>query len=192
MVGTTTMKSILLAAALALGAGASQAQIRPLIGTGITYGGETLAEVTYNNGWTEKIKSGGLVALYGGVEFYLGDVVAMQATVGYHIDNSSGRNASLRFSRYPIDLVALVRVAPNVRIGAGVQYVDSAKLAGSGDLSGIRVDYKASTGGIVEGEYLFWPNFGVQVRGVVRKYQATDGSPSVSGNHLGVMVNYYF
>lgn len=191
------MKTLLACMALSCGLGAAHAQdvrvVRPLVGFGLTYGGDTLAEVAYSNGYIEKIKSGGLVAVYGGLEFRLGDVVDLQATVGYHTDDSSNAsNGGLRFSRYPVDVVALFRVAPNVRLGAGVQHVNAAKLAGSGDLSTINVKYKSATGFLVEGEYLFWPGFGVKVRGVTQKYEPKGGGTEIDGNHLGVLLNYYF
>ena len=190
------MKTLLAILALGLGCGAALAQdprpVRPIVGIGLTYGGETLAEVTYNNGWTEKIKSGGLFVAHAGAEFRLGDLVDLQATVGYHVDSSDARNGGLRFSRYPVDVIALFRVAPQFRLGFGFQHVNSAKLAGSGDLDNIAVDYKSATGGLVEGEYLCWPGFGVKVRGVSLKYRPSDGGQRVDGSHLGVLLNYYF
>jgi hypothetical protein len=192
------MKPPILAAALTLGlASAAHAQeppvVRPVVGTGITYGGETLAEVEFTSGRREKIKSGGLFTIYGGVEFRLGDLVDLQATVGYHVDDTSyADNGGLRFSRHPVDVIALFRVAPRVRLGVGVQHVNSAKLAGSGDLSFIGTDYRSATGGLVEAEYLFWPNFGIKGRAVSIRYRPENGGQSVDGSHLGVMVNYYF
>jgi hypothetical protein len=182
---------------LVLGLGAAQAQetrvVRPIVGIGLTYGGETLAEVTYNNGWVEKIKSGGLFVVHGGVEFRLGDVVDLQTTIGYHVDDSSyASNGGLRFSRYPIDVIALFRIAPQFRIGGGIQHVNSAKLAGSGDLSFINQGYESATGAVAMGEYLFGPNLGLQVRGVSQTYKPKGGGSEVDGSHIGVMLNYYF
>lgn len=190
------MKTLLTALLLTFGLGTVHAQdtrpVRPIVGLGLTHGGETLAEVTYNNGWTERIKSGGLVVAHAGAEFRLGDLVDLQATIGYHVDESNARNGGLRFSRYPVDVIAMFRVAPQFRLGLGVQHVNSAKLAGRGDLDNIKVDYGSSTGGLIEGEYLFWPNFGLKVRGVSQRYRPSDGGDKVDGSHLGVILNYYF
>src|SRR5687767_12881436 len=131
------MKNTLIAAALAIGAVASAhaqdaLKVRPLLGAGITFGGDTLATVVYTDGSSEDIKGGGLVHLYGGAEIPLGSAVALQATIGYHVDNSSGRDGSVRFSRMPIDLVALYRLNDQFRIGAGAQIINNPELKGSG------------------------------------------------------------
>jgi hypothetical protein len=192
------MKTLFCAAGLALGltstVWAQEAPpMRPIVGTGLTYGGETLAEVEFTNGRREKIKSGGLFSLYGGVEFRLGERVGLQATVGYHVDDTSyADNGGLRFSRYPIDVIAMVRIADRFRLGAGVQHVNSAKLAGNGDLSHIGVDYGSATGGLVEGEFLLWPTLGLKARAVAIKYRPKTGGERIDGSHLGVSVNYYF
>jgi hypothetical protein len=187
--------AIVCLAALTAATGAAHAQsggARGILGLGITTGGDTLASVTFTDGTTTDIKGGGVVHLYGGVEIPVGPTVSMQATLGYHVDDTGGAsNGSLRFSRYPLELLAHVYINPNVRIGGGARFVNSAKLTGSGVLSGIEAEFDSTIGAVLEGEYLVTPNIGLKLRAVSEKYKPKGGGLSTDGNHVGFYFNWY-
>jgi opacity protein-like surface antigen len=193
------MKKVLFGAALTLAA-AFNAQaadaaspVRFLLGAGLTFGGDKLATVQFSDGSTEDIKGGGLVQLYGGVEFRLGDQVSAQATVGYHVDDTSAAsNGSVRFSRIPVDLLLLYRVNDKVRLGGGVQLANSPEVKGSGVASNIHLEFENATGAIIEGEYLFTPHVGMKVRYVSEKFKVKNSNVEADGNHLGLLFTYYF
>ena len=44
----------------------------------------------------------------------------------------------------------------------------------------------------VVAEYLFNPSLGLKVRGVFEQYRSKAGLPSVNGNQIGVVLNFYF
>lgn len=191
------MKTILAAASLLLAstftvAADGERPFKFVLGAGLTGGGATLANVTYTNGDTDNIKAGGLVMLYGGVETRVGDLVRLQATFGYHIDDTNASNGRVRFSRYPIDVLALYPVSDKVRLGAGAQFVQNPKLKGSGVASGVNQEYKSTVGFILEGEYLFTPAIGLKLRGVSEKYEESNTGVKVNGNHFGLLFNFYF
>lgn len=191
------MKTILAAASLLLASTFSVAADgeRPfkfVLGAGLTGGGSTLANVTYTNGDSQNIKAGGLIMLYGGVETRVGDLVRLQATFGYHIDDTNASNGRVRFSRYPLDVLALYPVSDKVRVGAGAQFVNNPKLKGSGVASGVNQEYDSTVGLILEGEYLFTPMFGLKLRGVSEKYKESNTGIKVNGNHVGLLFNVYF
>src|SRR5262245_28206956 len=123
------MKKLILATTLVCAGLAAQAQersVRGVLGLGLTGGGDTLATVVYTDGSTDSIKAGGLVHVFGGAEFSLGSAVTMQATIGYHVDETSGAsNGSLRFSRYPVELLGHFQVAPQVRLGGGARFINN-------------------------------------------------------------------
>jgi len=191
------MKTSLITAVLAMAALAgapAQAQertVRGVLGIGVTGGGETLATVVYNDGSTDSIKSGGLVHFYGGAEFRVAPQFTIQANVGYHVDRTSGySNGSIRFSRYPIELLGHIAVTPSVRLGGGARFVNNAKIDTSGVLSGTRVDFDNTVGGVVEAEWLVLPSLGLKVRYVSERYK-TNGV-SVDANHGGFYGTWYF
>lgn len=190
------MKKQLLAA-IALGAAVgAHAEGRPVtgfVGIAVTGGGDTLAHVTYTNGDTKDIKSGGLVDIKGGIEYRAPDSpFAVQASLGYHVDRTAASNGDVRFTRYPLELLGFWSAQPNFRIGGGLRKALSPKLSSSGVAAGLgNADLSSTVGVVLEGEYLFSPHFGLTLRGVGEKYKFSDGT-KVDGNHFGVRFNYYF
>jgi hypothetical protein len=187
------MKELILAAALACGGAAAQAQertVRGVLGLGLTGGGDTLATVVYTDGSTDDIKSGGLVHVFGGAEFRLAPQATLQATFGYHVDETTGASdGSLRFSRYPLELLAHYHVSPLIKVGGGVRVVNNAKIDSRGVLSGARVDFDNTVGGVIEGEWMVTPAIGLKVRYVSEKYKA--GGVSVDADHGGFYFSWY-
>ncbi len=163
----------------------------PLVGVGLTFGGDKLAEAVYSNGDTTNIKAGGLVDIYGGAEWRAdGSPFAVQATIGYHFDNASGRNGSIRFERFPIELIGLWSAAPNVRLGLGARYAMSARLVSDGSADIGDYDFKSSIAPVAMAEWLITPHNGVQLRYVHETYKLN--GVSFDGSHVGIGYDYYF
>jgi Outer membrane protein beta-barrel domain len=190
------MKTLFTLAALTLaGAACAQGSERPITfiaGIGITGGGSKLATVQYNDGRTQDIRAGSGVMLYLGGEARVGTLVSLQATFGYHVDSTNATNGDVRFGRYPIDLLAYVPVNEQLRFGAGAQFVNNARLKGSGVASNVDVDFDSNVGFVLEGEYRFTPWLGVKLRGVNARYKVTRTNETASGNHFGLLCNLYF
>lgn len=163
-----------------------------LMGMGLTFGGDTLVTLHYTDGSSSNIKSGGLVHFYGGYEYRFDNRVSLQATLGYHVDDNTAKNGSVKFARYPLEVLGYYGITDNVRLGGGLRYVMNPKVSGSGLGSGINHTFDDTTGLVIEGEYLFSPQVGVKVRAVSEKYKLQGSSTSVSGNHGGIYGSYYF
>jgi opacity protein-like surface antigen len=194
------LKSFLTAAllaALALTSAHAQSPngpaVRPLLGMGLTFGGDKLYTADFTDGSSDTVRAGGIFMLYGGVEFRATDALAVQATVGYHGDSTrAASNGSIRFGRYPVDVLALYSVTDKVRLGGGVEFVNSPKLSGSGVVGDFDVRFNNTTGVVLEGEYLFTRNFGMKARAASIKYKADGVSDKINGSYGGLMLNYYF
>jgi hypothetical protein len=162
-----------------------------VVGATLTGGGEKLATVTYTNGTSQNIKSGGLLHIFGGVEFVATDAFSLQATVGYHVDDSNAKNGSVKFSRVPVEVLGFWKAADTWRLGLGLRKTSSAKLTSSGDASNIgNLKLDSRLGAVLQGEYLFNPSGSVFVRYVGEKY--TVNKVGVSGNHLGLGASFRF
>ena len=170
--------------------------IHPLIGVALTAGGDKLASVEYENGGSRSITAGGLVQVYGGIEYHVKDSpFGFQATLGYHFDNTSADNGSQRFQRWPVEAIALYSVTPQFRIGAGARYASSAKFTSDGAGYVGNADFTSRLGAILVGEWLITPSMGLQLRYVSEKYKvkgATGSEFDIDGSHGGVGFNYYF
>jgi hypothetical protein len=194
------LKSVLtgvVLATLALTTAHAQSQngpaVRPLLGMGFTFGGDKLYTADFTDGSSDTIRAGGIYTLYGGVEFRATDVLAVQATVGYHADSTrAASNGSIRFGRYPLDVLALFSLNDKVRLGGGVEFVNSPKLSGRGAVGNFNVEYKNTAGLVLEGEYLFTHSFGLKARAASLKFKRDGASEKIDGSYGGLMLNYYF
>lgn len=175
--------------------------VHPLVGVAITGGGDKLASVQYEDGYSKDIDAGGLLDVYGGIEFHEKDSpFGFQATIGYHFDNTSARNGNQRFSRVPFEAIALYNLAPRWRIGVGARFASDAKFrsSGAGDVG--NEDFKSQLGAVVLGEWLITPSMGLQLRYVHETYKGdvydfSDDSVhrhTFDGSHGGIGFNYYF
>lgn len=167
--------------------------LRFLIGTAVTGGGETLSTVIFTDGSSEKIKSGGLLHLFGGLEYRIG-AFTLQANAGYHVDDTSAAsNGSVKFSRMPVELLGFWHVADDWRFGGGFRKAGSAKLTSSGAAASVgRATFSSKGGLVLQGEAFFGSGQAISayLRYVTEDYELR--GISVSGNHVGLGVAYRF
>jgi hypothetical protein len=194
------MKKSIVFAALALsmvgGAYAQGVQVRGVVGGGFTFGGDTIASVSYTNGDSASVHAGGLIAINGGLELQFTPLVSAQALVGYHFDRTNASNGDVKFERYPVEFLGHFRVNDWFRLGGGARYTSGATLRATGYASNYLsdVDFKPTWGSVVEGEFFPLKNFGIKVRYVSETFKAKDypGAPDLDGSHGGVYFNFYF
>jgi hypothetical protein len=182
--------------AMAGGAAAQGVEVKPVLGMGLTGGGETLAHVQYTNGDSAKISSGGLIAFHTGVEVRFTDLVSAQALIGYHVDRANASNGDVVFERVPLELLGHFRLTDWMRVGGGARYVTNARLRATGEARNFLSDvkFKNNLGAVVEVEFFPVYSLGVKVRYVAERYKPKDipGASAVDGDHGGVFLNYYF
>jgi hypothetical protein len=194
------MKKIALVIALAIASlGAAQAQnaqtqkqLRGVVGGGLTFGGDKLLTVEYENGVEMDLRAGGMIAMYGGIDYRVTDQFSFQATLGYHVDNTTARNADARFDRFPLEVLAYYHVSPNWRIGGGARYVSYPKLTTSGALNVGDFTFDNTISGVLEAEYLMGSHVGIKFRYVNEKYESKQIAEKVDGSHIGILANFYF
>ena len=181
----------MLAPVLAQAAPDTGSPIHPLVGVALTSGGDSLAEVLYTDGGSRTIKAGNLVQIYAGAEYRApGSPFAFQGTVGYHFDNVSAQNGSMRFERYPIELIGLWNASPSIRLGVGARYAAGARLTSGGAASIGSYDFDSSIAPLALGEWLITPHMGLQLRYVHETFKLN--GYSFDGSHAGLGFNYYF
>jgi hypothetical protein len=189
-------KTLLAGAALALTfAMPSFAEgLRPVIGMSLTGGGKTLLKVEMEDGSTQRVSSGGLVQLFGGVEYRAPESpISFQATVGYHVDGIGASNGDASFSRVPFELLGFWHTADNFRIGGGVRKATSAKFESSGAADVGDFNMSTSVGFVLQAEYLFGEHASVFARFVHEDYKnPLLAGGEVSGDHGGIGMSYRF
>jgi len=202
-------KTILSLALLALSAGAQAQlapadnaggiQLRPFLALGLTWGGDKLDSVEWDNGHSTTIRAGGLVDLRGGVDIHFESPLSVQVSVGYHFqtvngETTSGDDGRKTFDRYPIEVLGHWDLSDQWRIGGGARWSTKPKFSSSGALDVGNVEFEPRTGAVLEVEYFTSRNLAFKLRGVHEKYKLKGFStaPEYDGSHIGAYVSYYF
>jgi len=192
------IKQIVAGALLGLmAAGAARADgpvWQPLLGVGLTVGGDKFIEgIQYSDGYSEDIAAGQFLQIYAGVRYQAVPQFSVQATAGYHVDQTRrSSNGSARFARYPFEALAHFHITDQVRVGGGMRFVTGAQFTSSGLLAQGNPSFDDTIGAVAEIEYLAAPQLGLKLRYVSEKYQAKAPFQSnVDGSHVGFMFNWY-
>jgi len=167
---------------------------------GVTGGGDKLATVTFNDGWTTSIHAGGLVYFGAGLLWQpAGGPVALQTTINYHFDEVNASNGSLRFSRYPLEVLGFYTGLPNWRFGAGPRFVFSPRLKVDVPGENSQVTFDDTIGAVAEAGYRIGSYMWVNLRLTAEKYKVKSvngtnvrADSNVSGNSIGTNIVLYF
>lgn len=188
------IRHTVIAAAALLCATLAQAQqaqtLRPVLGFGLTFGGDTLASVTFNDGSTSKLTAGQLLHLYGGARYFVTPDVSVATTIGYHVDDVTASNGSLKFSRYPLEVIGQLRAAEQVWVGAGLRKALSPTYSSSGVVGNASITVSSKLGLVLSSQYQMSERIGFSARYVIENYTANGGD--INGNHGGIYMDFMF
>ena len=167
---------------------------------GVTGGGDKLATVTFSDGSTQSVRAGGLLQVGAGFLWQPADgPVALQATFNYHVDDVSARNGTLRYSRYPVEVLSFFTGLPNWRFGAGPRFVFNPELKVDVPGENSTVTFEDTIGAVVEAGYRFGGSLWVNLRLTAEKYKvksingtSVTATSTVSGNSIGTNIVFYF
>ena len=206
------MKKIVLATALLALSAAAQAQsdnsfnnsgpgvrLRPFVGLGLTWGGDKLDSVEFEDGYSTTIRAGGLVDVKAGVDVHFDSPFSAQISVGYHFqtvrgETRHGDDGRKTFDRYPVEVLGHWDLNDQWRIGGGLRWSQNAKFSSSGALDVGNVEFDSSTGAVIEGEYFMTRAIALKLRAVHEKFKLKGYStaPEYDGSHVGFYISYYF
>mgnify|MGYP002700549419 CR=1 FL=1 len=116
---------------------APQKKIDFLVGTGITFGGDDIADVRVidydDDESSQDVSAGALLHLYTGINAYIPNSdFSVQTTIGYHVDGIFASNGSVEFTRYPLELIPYYNF-DRIRIGLGLSYHLNPEFSGDND-----------------------------------------------------------
>lgn len=190
-------------------------RLRPLLGIGYSWGGDTIMPVTIveqpsGTEYKETIKAGAGLDLRAGLEVTLPrSPFAMQLALAYQNDGAAGfDNKHIDFRRVPVELIGYWRVSPQLRLGVGVRkstnaslrfsknYCNQLKSAFSAPDLPCSYGLKSSIGAIVEAEYELTPTWGLRARYATESFkfkeqEEFDTSKTIRGDHFGLMSVWY-
>jgi len=184
-----------------------QNPVQFLLGAGLTFGGDKLAdvEVEYygDDSSTEDVTAGGLTHLYGGVNVNIPDTdFSIQTTIGWHSDGIFAQNGSVSFTRYPFEITPYYNFK-KVRIGLGLSYHINPELSGDDDANIGDREYDDALGLIASIEFKAGKHFAVGVRHTRIEYELSsiqyhwrerhiDTTEEVDGSNTGIYGTFLF
>lgn len=160
------------------------------VDAGFDFGGDKLVTAIFTDGSTKTLHAGdGLFTDVGMQHNFDGSDWSFKGTLGIKYNAVRASNATISFTRYPLDLLALYSYGRH-HFGAGLAYDLSPKLDMSG--FGQNADFNSASGFIVQ--YQYWL-FGVRYTNI--KYHVSNCPSfavckSVDGSSFGLFFNYVF
>ena len=164
---------------------------RPVLQTGLTFGGDELVEVevdyVFGGSDDEDIRAGEAFMFGGGALYERGNF-QLQATINYFVDGVFGDNGNASFTRWPLELLAFYST-PKWRLGGGPTYHVNPEFELDIDY---QFDEKASFddafGFIIQIEYRFSEKISVGARFTGIEYETEEtNSVKINGDHGGLV-----
>jgi len=148
----------------------SPVTVHALLGGALEFGGESVAEVLFTNGDSQKMPAGQGGSLFAGVQFGFTSLPALRvrATAGIKYLTTAADNVHIRLTRFPLTLAVNTLIAKDITFGLGVTTHRSITLKTDG--LGQDVTFDASNGLFVELAYK-----GIGLSYVPMKYNAPNG-----------------
>lgn len=179
---------------------------------GVTFGGDELADVEYQNASSQSIKAGGLINLGAGTHYTFNNLWSLQTNVGYHFDSDNADNADISFSRWAIDVVPYYQLNDAFKVGIGITYHLNAEFEFDIDHAiSTTTTFDSSAGLLLSLGYQFenqpsWVelravsisynidsiNIGRVLSSNVNTSMTASELPSIDGNHIGLTYHYVF
>lgn len=176
--------------------------VRFVVHGGLTYGGEKMASVDYTDGTSYDLRGGSLFQVGAGVLLQPSEQpFALQLTYNYHFDRADAKNGDAHFSRMPLEAIAYYTGVERWRFGAGPRFVQNAKVKVEFEGRKETVDFKNTTGLVLEAGYQLNDKLWLNGRLVKETYkteryslngQAIAVAEETDGSHLGFFVTGVF
>ena len=168
-------------------------------GLNYTYGGDKMYKALYQNGDTQDITAGGNYSFNVGASYPVGRYSDFQLTIGLHRASTLASNGKIQFTRYPMELLGFYQFTDYFRLGGGLRKSLGAHSVTEGVAANLsEYNFKSSTGGVVEMQYLFRPDHptfdknALTLRFATENFTTKSSSPiRVNGNHWGLGLVFY-
>ncbi|MFD2167652.1 outer membrane beta-barrel protein [Thalassotalea euphylliae] len=194
---TSTVFSLTL---LATNIHADEIEISPVVVLGVTYGGDTLADVELDDFPDEKIKAGNLFYIGGGVNFKQPESPwSIQANLAYHFDYTEGdledsiQDIEVTFDRIVVELIPYYQIDEKQSVGVGIfKAFDTEFLLEIENAPDTSIEFDSDTGFLAEWGYHFSEDNMLSVRYAYTEFEAKDTKNKFDGDYIGAFVQWRF
>lgn len=179
-------------ASVAASAWAERGPYHGLLGVGVGGGGGSLAEIVLTDDSRRALRTGSGYLLFGGVARQLGDTRwSAQLTLGVQSGSLQVSNGELRFTRFPLELLAGWELAAHWQLSAGLRKGLRGRLSRFEDLSTVPdAPVHSTAGAVLQLEYRFSGPTSLYLRGVQETWRLN--GVAVTGPQVGAGVVFRF
>jgi hypothetical protein len=179
--------------AAALAASAAQAvELRPLLRSGVDFGGDALITAVLVTGDTEKVRANDGLYLAGGAAVLSEDrSLEVELSVGYKSDRLWVNHGRIDWTMVPVEALAFARIA-NWRLGGGLAWHLWPRLDASDVPGGSKIGYKDALGVVLQADYSWNARYAIGARYTGVRYKPNGGGPSVDSGGLGLVFTGWF
>lgn len=195
------LRSLLLCSALAATSANAAAELdgKFSVHLGLTYGGDDISTLEYENGNKTDITAGGLALFGAGYALNFNEQFGVKLNGSYHFDMASASNGDASFDRFEFEAIPFYQVNENFRLGIGAALHTGVEYESDFDTD---ITFESATAFIISGDYRMPNDSGrLELRYVSVDYTADkvgnvslDGFdvPSIDGSHLGLVYHWEF
>lgn len=166
---------------------------------GITWGGDGISNITFQDGSKREISAGGITQIGMGTRYQMSLIpVSLALSANYHYDYDHYENDNASFRRVPLEALLYIELPGNVRLGGGMRYSYSARATSTINGVSEKINFKNTRGSVVEIGYHVLPFGWVDLRYVketyeIESYTSSSTAPPAThapynGEHFGVFL----
>lgn len=172
----------------------ANADFKWLVRGGIDLGGDELARAYFTNGGDDEIHAGEMLSIAAGGVYsavpFTQPGLETEVTIGWKFDSITGKNGSIDWDRYPLEVLEFYRVGI-WRFGGGLAYHMNPTLTSEGVAANLgTVSFDDALGVVGEIDYLTDTGLLLGGRVTIIDYKARN--QTASGNSIGFNVGYRF
>lgn len=165
-----------------------------LVRGGIDLGGDEMARAYFTNGNDDKIHAGEMLSVAAGGIYsatpFSQPGFETEVTFGWKFDSITGKNGSIDWDRYPLEVLEFYRTG-TWRFGGGISYHMNPQLSGDGVAASLgTVSFDDALG--VAGEIDYLTDTGLLIGGRITLIDYEYRNQIVNGNSVGLSVGYRF
>lgn len=127
--------------------------VRFLIGAALEFGGDSVAEILFDDGDSQDVYAGqgGSIGFGAEIQFPSLKFLMLQGTIGIKYVTTQADNAHIRLTRFPLELTANWLITDDIKIGAGIAAHTNINFKGDG--IGPDVSFDNAVGPLFEASY---------------------------------------
>lgn len=177
----------------------SMFDVKALVEMGLSFGGDTVGELEYENGDEAEVTSGGGFFIGGGIDMAVrNEAYGFLLTASYHGDSATASNADVTFDRFVINAMPYYQVKDNVSFAAGLSFHSGVEY--EVDYHGTStVEFDSAVGMVAEIRYHSSEQLVFSGRATLVEYEPSSvngldvsATDTVSGNNIGLFMSYSF